>query len=197
MRELAGQKGRRDQDLGRRSRRSRAEAADRALARGDRRRPQDSASRSPPTFSITTMRSSSPTPASTAFAHLVRDKVMSDALIALSSRTSVYVMPNIGSPERGIHTDAAALASTSPISRVFCATPWRAEVIARMRKAHSQPRSGAGRAQPRRTTTSSSAAWPSSTPPACASFSAATPGSRTISSAMPSRRSSSSWRRPA
>ena len=37
------------------------------------------------------------------FAHLVRDKEMSDALIALTLRNNVYVMPNIGSPERGVH----------------------------------------------------------------------------------------------
>jgi imidazolonepropionase-like amidohydrolase len=35
------------------------------------------------------------------FAHLVRDKVMSDELIALTIKNKVYVMPNIGSPERG------------------------------------------------------------------------------------------------
>ena len=43
----------------------------------------------------------------------------------------------------------------------------------------------------RRTTKSCSAASPSSMPPACASSSAATPGSRITCSAMPSRRSSS------
>jgi imidazolonepropionase-like amidohydrolase len=37
------------------------------------------------------------------FAHLVRDKVMSDDLIALTIRNNVYVMPNIGSPERGTY----------------------------------------------------------------------------------------------
>jgi imidazolonepropionase-like amidohydrolase len=37
------------------------------------------------------------------FAHLVRDKVMSDELIALMNRNSVYVMPNIGAPERGTY----------------------------------------------------------------------------------------------
>jgi imidazolonepropionase-like amidohydrolase len=38
------------------------------------------------------------------FAHLVRDKEMSDALIALMLKNNVYVMPNIGGPERNIHT---------------------------------------------------------------------------------------------
>jgi imidazolonepropionase-like amidohydrolase len=38
------------------------------------------------------------------FAHLVRDLEMSDALIATISAKGIYVMPNIGAPERGIHT---------------------------------------------------------------------------------------------
>jgi imidazolonepropionase-like amidohydrolase len=38
------------------------------------------------------------------FAHLVRDKVMSDELIALMIRNKVYVNPNISSPERAIHS---------------------------------------------------------------------------------------------
>ena len=39
-----------------------------------------------------------------AFAHLVRDKEMSDALIASMLAHGVYAMPNIGGPERAIHT---------------------------------------------------------------------------------------------
>jgi len=35
------------------------------------------------------------------FAHLVRDREMSDALIALMIKNHVYVMPNLGAPERG------------------------------------------------------------------------------------------------
>ena len=38
------------------------------------------------------------------FAHLVRDKVMDEELIALMNRNKVYVMPNIGTPERATHT---------------------------------------------------------------------------------------------
>ena len=38
------------------------------------------------------------------FAHLVRDKEMSDALIASMLAHGVYSMPNIGAPERAIHT---------------------------------------------------------------------------------------------
>ena len=38
------------------------------------------------------------------FAHLVRDKEMSDALIASMLEHHIYQMPNIGAPERAIHT---------------------------------------------------------------------------------------------
>jgi len=38
------------------------------------------------------------------FAHLVRDKVMTDALINLMLRNNVYAMPNIGGAERGTHS---------------------------------------------------------------------------------------------
>jgi imidazolonepropionase-like amidohydrolase len=37
------------------------------------------------------------------FAHLVRDKEMSDELIALMRKNNVYVMPNISSPERNTY----------------------------------------------------------------------------------------------
>ncbi len=37
------------------------------------------------------------------FAHLVRDREMSDELIALMRKNNVYVMPNISSPERNTH----------------------------------------------------------------------------------------------
>ncbi len=37
------------------------------------------------------------------FAHLVRDKEMSDPLIATMVKNNVYVNPNLGAPERGIH----------------------------------------------------------------------------------------------
>jgi imidazolonepropionase-like amidohydrolase len=37
------------------------------------------------------------------FAHLVRDKEMNDELIALMLKNGTYVMPNIGSPERGTY----------------------------------------------------------------------------------------------
>jgi imidazolonepropionase-like amidohydrolase len=37
------------------------------------------------------------------FAHLVRDREMSDALVALVRKNGVYIMPNISSPERNTH----------------------------------------------------------------------------------------------
>jgi imidazolonepropionase-like amidohydrolase len=43
-----------------------------------------------------------------AFAHLVRDKEMSDALIASMLEHHVYAMPNIGAPERATHTEPPA-----------------------------------------------------------------------------------------
>lgn len=43
-----------------------------------------------------------------AFAHLVRDKVMSDDLIASMLAHNVYSMPNIGTPERGTHNSVPA-----------------------------------------------------------------------------------------
>ncbi len=42
------------------------------------------------------------------FAHLVRDKEMSDELIALMIKNHVYAMPNIGAPERGTHASVPA-----------------------------------------------------------------------------------------
>jgi imidazolonepropionase-like amidohydrolase len=38
------------------------------------------------------------------FAHLVRDRVMDDALVAAVVRRNVYVMPNLGGAERNTHT---------------------------------------------------------------------------------------------
>jgi imidazolonepropionase-like amidohydrolase len=69
------------------------------------------------------------------FAHLVRDKVMSDELIALTIKNKVYVMPNIGSPERGIYTTPAPWLDEPYLAGLLrdTVTP---EVIERMRKAH-------------------------------------------------------------
>jgi imidazolonepropionase-like amidohydrolase len=70
------------------------------------------------------------------FAHLVRDKEMSDALIALMLRNNVYQMPNIATPERGIH------ASTPPwLDEPYLVGLLRdteiPEVIARVRASYS------------------------------------------------------------
>jgi imidazolonepropionase-like amidohydrolase len=43
-----------------------------------------------------------------AFAHLVRDKEMSDALIALMLKNKVYVMPTLAAPERSTHVSPPA-----------------------------------------------------------------------------------------
>jgi len=110
-----------------------------------------------------------------AFAHLVRDKEMSDALIASMLAHNVYAMPNIGAPERGIHTApppwfdepylAGMLRDTEP-----------AEVIARIRNSFSsRDPATAARNKANYYMPSCRRASPSSTPPECASSSAATP----------------------
>jgi imidazolonepropionase-like amidohydrolase len=43
-----------------------------------------------------------------AFAHLVRDQEMSDALVRRIVTNGIYVMPNIGVPDRGTHASAPA-----------------------------------------------------------------------------------------
>ncbi len=90
------------------------------------------------------------------FAHLVRDKEMSDALIASMLRNKVYVMPNLGAPERATHVAPPAWVD-EPYLAGLLRDSVSPEVVARIR-------------------------------PSC---SAATPAWRTISSAMPSKRSSS------
>jgi imidazolonepropionase-like amidohydrolase len=69
------------------------------------------------------------------FAHLVRDKVMSDELIALTIKNKVYVMPNIGSPERGIYTTPAPWLDEPYLAGLLRDTV-APEVIERVRKAH-------------------------------------------------------------
>jgi imidazolonepropionase-like amidohydrolase len=73
-----------------------------------------------------------------AFAHLVRDQEMSDALIASMLAHHVYSMPNIGAPERATHTSppdwfnepylAGMLRDTEPT-----------EAIARLRASFASP----------------------------------------------------------
>jgi imidazolonepropionase-like amidohydrolase len=66
------------------------------------------------------------------FAHLVRDAEMSDALIATMIAKGIYVMPNIGAPERGIHTAVPAWFDEPYLAGLLADTV-PAEVIARMR----------------------------------------------------------------
>jgi imidazolonepropionase-like amidohydrolase len=67
-----------------------------------------------------------------AFAHLVRDREMSDALIASMLAHEVYAMPNIGAPERGIHTAPPAWFEEPYLAGLLRDTV-AAEVIARIR----------------------------------------------------------------
>jgi imidazolonepropionase-like amidohydrolase len=66
------------------------------------------------------------------FAHLVRDAEMSDALIATMIAKGIYVMPNIGAPERGTHTAVPAWFD-EPYLAGLLADTLPADVIARMR----------------------------------------------------------------
>jgi imidazolonepropionase-like amidohydrolase len=65
------------------------------------------------------------------FAHLVRDAVMSDELIATMVEKGVYVMPNIGVPERGTQTTRPDW-SDEPYLAGLLADTEPAEVINRM-----------------------------------------------------------------
>jgi imidazolonepropionase-like amidohydrolase len=66
------------------------------------------------------------------FAHLVRDTEMSDALIATMIAKGIYVMPNIGAPERGIHTAIPAWFEEPYLAALLRDTV-PADVIARIR----------------------------------------------------------------
>ena len=67
------------------------------------------------------------------FAHLVRDMEMSDALIATMNQKGIYVMPNIGAPERAIHTAPPAWFEEPHLAGLLRDTE-PAELIARIRK---------------------------------------------------------------
>jgi imidazolonepropionase-like amidohydrolase len=69
------------------------------------------------------------------FAHLVRDKVMSDQLIELTIKNKVYVMPNIGSPERGTYTTAPPWLDEPYLAGLLRDTV-APNVVERVRKAH-------------------------------------------------------------
>jgi imidazolonepropionase-like amidohydrolase len=70
------------------------------------------------------------------FAHLVRDAVMSDDLIATMVAKGIYVMPNIGAPERGTHTTVPAWFD-EPYLTALLADTEPADVIARIRASFS------------------------------------------------------------
>ena len=67
------------------------------------------------------------------FAHLVRDMEMSDALIATMIAKGIYVMPNIGAPERATHTTIPAWFEEPYLAGLLRDTV-PADVIARIRK---------------------------------------------------------------
>jgi len=71
-----------------------------------------------------------------AFAHLVRDKEMSDALIASVLAHNVYVMPNIGAPERATH-DAPPAWFAEPAFAGLLRDTQPADAIERVRKSFS------------------------------------------------------------
>jgi imidazolonepropionase-like amidohydrolase len=66
------------------------------------------------------------------FAHLVRDTVMSDELIATMVEKGIYVMPNLGFPERSTHIAVPAWFEEPGLTRLLADTE-PADVIARMR----------------------------------------------------------------
>jgi imidazolonepropionase-like amidohydrolase len=66
------------------------------------------------------------------FAHLVRDMEMSDALIAAMNTKGIYIMPNIGTPERATHTAVPAWFEEPYLAGLLRDTE-PADVIARMR----------------------------------------------------------------
>jgi imidazolonepropionase-like amidohydrolase len=67
-----------------------------------------------------------------AFAHLVRDQMMNDDLIATMVEKGIYVMPNIGTPERSTHTAVPAWFEEPYLAGLLADTE-PADVIARMR----------------------------------------------------------------
>ncbi len=66
------------------------------------------------------------------FAHLVRDKVMDDALVASVVKHGVYVMPNMGGAERNTHTTVPGWYTEPHLSALLRDTV-APEVIERMR----------------------------------------------------------------
>ena len=104
-------------------------------------------------------------------------------------------MPNIGSPERGIHKSPPPWLDEPYLADLLRDTV-APEVIERMRKAMSR-RDPALAERNRKNYDILKRSVAKLGAAGAPSFSAPTPGSRTISSAMPSRRNLSSWWRPA
>jgi imidazolonepropionase-like amidohydrolase len=71
-----------------------------------------------------------------AFAHLVRDKEMSDALIASMLRNKVYVMPTLGAPERSTYASPPPWADEPYLNGLLRDTV-APEVVARIRDSFS------------------------------------------------------------
>jgi imidazolonepropionase-like amidohydrolase len=81
------------------------------------------------------------------FAHLVRDQVMSDELIATMVAKGIYVMPNISFPERSTHTAVPAWFDEPYLAGLLADTE-PAAVVARMRASFTS-RDDAAAARPR------------------------------------------------
>jgi imidazolonepropionase-like amidohydrolase len=81
------------------------------------------------------------------FAHLVRDEVMSDGLIATMVEKGIYIMPNISFPERSTHTAVPAWFDEPYLAGLLADTE-PADVIARMRASFTS-RDEAAAARPR------------------------------------------------
>jgi imidazolonepropionase-like amidohydrolase len=79
------------------------------------------------------------------FAHLVRDKVMSDELIATMVEKGIYVMPNLGAQERGAHTTVPAWFDEPYLAGLLADTE-PPELIARIRASFTS-RDGAAAAR--------------------------------------------------
>jgi imidazolonepropionase-like amidohydrolase len=71
-----------------------------------------------------------------AFAHLVRDKEMSDALIASMLKNKVYVMPTLNAPERGTHVSPPGWVDEPYLAGLLRDTV-APEVVARIRNSFS------------------------------------------------------------
>jgi imidazolonepropionase-like amidohydrolase len=72
-----------------------------------------------------------------AFAHLVRDKVMSDGLIATMKEKGIYVMPNLGYPESLVHATPPAWLD-EPYLAALLRDVEPADAIAHLRKSFSK-----------------------------------------------------------